>query len=203
MATTKITFAMTFCARDAALAKINAARLQALYPAATVLAIDDNNTQLKLAGHAGQWTERMMQQAMATSPDIVIKLDPDTKPLVAVSVFPTSDVFGQMAPVGTYYPKSTGIISGGCIGFQAAAVSKILASGLLTNAKYNEKPYACEERRYGYPRATVVLNDPIVSDVVKQLGLSEGVWEGLDLMMSWEPTRAFKANATFVHPVKE
>lgn len=198
----KITFAVTYWKRDAALVPKCEAALKALYPAAQIVLIEDS-ARLKLAQNGGQWTERWMTQAMATSPDIVIKLDPDTRAVKTCMTLPKFDIFGQTAPVGTYFPKSDGIVCGGAIGFQAAAVQKILDSKLLSDAKYTQKPYWTEERRFGTPREHIALQDPIVHDIAQRLNLSEGAWDGLDLMMSWEPSRPFKPNSTFVHPVKD
>lgn len=201
---TKLAFAINFCHRDADNAEKSAAAVTAIYPSASVIMIDDETTKLKLPPNAGQWTQRWMTQALATDADILFKIDPDTRALVAATSFPTADVFGQQSTLGTYYPKSpVTIICGGCIGFQKTAVEKILESGLLLNEKYNVAPYAYAERRYGTPRQTVILNDPIMDDVILQLGLTKAVWAGLDLMMSWEPARPFKPNSTFVHPVKD
>lgn len=197
----KVCFVMTYCERDASLTAASAAALKSLYPDATVLVIDDSTTRLKLAPNGGQWSQRWMSQALASGADIIVKLDPDTR-AVKVASFPAEDVFGMQAPEGTYFPQSSGVISGGAIGFQAAAVQKILDSGFLLDAKYTEKPYATEERRFGHPRPTVILQDPIVGDVAQRLGLSQGVWEGLDIHFSWEPPVPFRKDATFVHPVK-
>jgi hypothetical protein len=124
--------------------------------------------------------------------------------LKAATSFPTADVFGQQSILGTYFPQSpTTIICGACIGFQAASAEKIVNSGLLLNAKYNSAPYAYAERRYGTPRQTVILNDPIMDDVITQLGLTKAVWTNLHLQMSWEPATKIPAGTTFAHPVKE
>lgn len=193
-------FAMTHCDRDASLAGISSAALKSLYPGATVLVIEDK-PRLKLPLFSGQWTKRWMEKAMATGADIVVKLDPDTRAMRTVSNFPASDVFGQLAAKGDYFPNSDGILSGACIGFQAAAVKRILDSGILTDAKYTQKPYWAAERRYGTPWEGISLQDPIVADVMQRLNLASQCWEGLDLMMSWEPPRPFRKDATFVHPV--
>lgn len=198
---TKVCFAMNFCERDAALAQKSATALGAVYPSAAVLLINDSDTKLKLPPNAGLWTEHWMTSALVTGADIVVKLDPDTRAL-NVATFPTTDVFGQTAADGAYSKNSTGIICGACIGFQKAAVEKIVASGLLKDTKYNAKPYVVTERRYG-TRFPVILNDPIVADVIKQLNLTTGSWAGLHLQMSWEPATKIPTGTTFAHPVKE
>ena len=197
----KVTFAITYWKKDAALAQKSAAALKLLYPTAQVLVIEDS-PRLKLAEFGGQWTERWMTQALATGADVIVKVDPDTRALRPAS-FPTADIFGMTSPMGTYYPKSTGILSGGAIGFQAAAVEKILASGLLRDVKYTTKPYATEERRHGIPREQIALQDPIVHDIATRLSLNEGQWPGLHIKFSWEPAQKAPANATFAHPVKD
>jgi hypothetical protein len=197
----KVCFVMNFCSRDSALAPKSAAALKSLYPTATVLTIEDN-PPLKTPDKAGQWTERWMQAAMGDDPDIIIKLDPDTRALKAVQSFPTAEVFGQVAAPDTYFKGSNAIISGGCIGFQAEAVKKILDSGFLRDEKYTKAPYAVEERRYGKPRPMIALNDPIVDDIAQRLKLTKGAWIGIDIHYSWEPARPFRKDATFVHPVR-
>ena len=198
----KITFAITYWQKDAALAQKSAAALKQIYPTAQVLVIEDN-PHLKLAQFGGQWTERWMKAALATEADVIIKLDPDTRATNAVTTFPTTDVFGQEAPVNTYWPKSSNILCGGAIGFQAAAVQKIVASGFLLDSKYTQKPYVTEERRFGTPRETISLQDPIVADVVQRLSLTTGNWPGLSIKFAWEPAVAPPKDAIFVHPVKE
>lgn len=199
--TLTVTFAMTHTIRDAALAQKSSDVLKALYPDSPVLVIEDK-PRLKLAASAGQWTERWMQAALGTRADIVVKLDPDTR-AKRVATFPSSDVFGQVAPKGTYWPESDGILSGGAIGFQRAAVQKILDSGLLRDVDYRVKPYYYSEPRFGTPQVTIALNDPIVDDIARRLSLSRAHWDGLDLHYSWESARPFRADATFVHPVKD
>jgi hypothetical protein len=200
---TKLAFAINYCQRDAALAQNSAVAVKRYYPDASVVLIDDSKTSLKLPPNAGQWTQRWMTQALATGADIVIKIDPDTRAMRTAMSFPTADVFGQPSVVGTYYPKSPAtILYGACIGFQKAAAEKIVASNLLLNTKYNEKPYVCEERRYGTPRFDVILNDPVMDDVTAQLGLSKAAWSGLDMKNSWDADRTHSPNATFVHPVR-
>lgn len=194
-----ITFVVNYYDRDAALVADCVAALNHFYPAATVLQIEDN-PPLKTPDKAGQWTERWMTQAAATSPDIIIKVDPDTRALRAVTSFPTTDIFGQLAPEGTYFPGSSGIISGGCIGFKASAVTAILNSGLLRDMRYSAKPFACVERRFGLPQSWIVLNDPIVHDVAQRLSLTEGIWDGLSLKHSWDADKTHPADATFIHP---
>jgi hypothetical protein len=148
MTMTKVTFVMSHYKRDATLSLKTIVALRALYPSAQVLNIEDTKNLKNTPG--GQWTQQWMEAAMATSPDIIVKLDPDTKPLKAVTVWPSTEVFGQMASPDAYFKGSTNIICGACIGFQTEAVQKVLASGLLTNAKYTVKPYVVPERRYGY-----------------------------------------------------
>ncbi len=202
MALPKITFAMTYCERDAALVNKSQAALESLYPEARVIVIADN-PRIKLPGFQGQWTERWMKAALATDADIIVKIDPDTRAM-RVATFPTEDVFGQMAPTGAYYPNSNGIISGGAIGFQQAAVQKIVDSGFLRDTKYDVKPYATEERRFGTPRETILLQDFITHDVAERLNLTKGDWPGLHLKFSWEADQnVHPKNATFIHPVKE
>lgn len=204
MATTKLAFAINYCGRDAALAQKSAAAVRQLYPTASVVLIDDSETNLKVPPNAGQWTQRWMTQALATGADIIFKIDPDTRAMKAVTTFPTADVFGQPSVARTYYPTSpTTIIYGACIGFQKAAAEKIVASNLLLNAKYNEKPYVCEERRYGTPRFNVILNDPVMDDVITQLGLTKATWAGLDMKNSWDVDQhVHPHSATFIHPVR-
>jgi hypothetical protein len=191
-------FAITHCDRDASLAELSAAALKSLYPDAHIVVIEDK-PRLKLPQFSGQWTQRWMEEAVATGADIIIKLDPDTR-AKNVAAFPEFDIFGQVSPDGTY-PQMSGIICGACIGFQKAAVEKILSSGFLLDAKYSEKPYAATERRY-QPWETVSLQDPIVHDVAQRLGLSQGSWAGLSIKFSWDAHKdAHPRNATFVHPV--
>lgn len=197
----RLTFAMTYCDRDAALAQKSADAVRALYPDASVIVIEDN-PRLKLAQFGGQWTERWMQAALATDANIIVKLDPDTRALRTVTHFPMALVFGQMASVGTYHPNSEGMILGGAIGFKRFLVEKIVDSGFLRDAKYTKEPYVREERRFGDPKEMVAMQDPIVHDITQRFGLSEGVWDGLDLMMSWDEARPFRQNATFAHPVR-
>jgi hypothetical protein len=199
----KLFFAMNYCERDKTLASKSMSACQKLYPNDLVVGIPDT-PRLKLAQFGGQWTQRWMEAALADAEaEIIIKIDPDTRALKACRAFPTTDIFGQLAPEGTYYPKSNGIICGGAIGFTRAAVQKIVDSKLLLDPKYTQKPYWTEERRFGTPREHIALQDPIVHDIAQRLNLSEGAWDGLDLMMSWEPSRPFQKTATFVHPVKE
>lgn len=200
--TPRLTFAMTYCDRDAALAQKSADAVRTLYPSAQIVLIEDH-PRLKLAHFGGQWTERWMQAALATDANIIVKLDPDTRAMRTVTHFPMALVFGQMAPMGAYYSKSDGIILGGAIGFKRFLVEKIVDSALLQDARYTEKPYAREERRFGDPKEVIAMQDPIVADILQRLDVFQGVWDGLDLMMSWEPVRSFRQTATFVHPVKD
>lgn len=202
MAANKLTFVMNYTQRDAALSLKSAFALKTLYPGVEVILIEDS-PRLKLPQFSGQWTDRWMKAALLTDADIIIKLDPDTRATKAAASFPTTDIFGQQAPLGTYFPKSTGIICGGAIGFQRAAVQKIVDSGFLLDPKYTVKPYLTEERRFGTPRETVSLQDPIVADIAQRLGLKSGDWPGLHIKFQWEPPVVAPKDALFAHPVKE
>lgn len=198
---TKVTFVMTHYQRDAALSLKTEAALKTMYPTAQVLNLEDTANLKNTPG--GEWTQRWMKAAADwTSPDIIVKLDPDTQPLIAVTTWPTTEMFGQQSPADAYFKGSTNIICGACIGFKTEAVKKILASGLLTNAKYTVKPYICAERRYGFPRPTIALQDPIMADIALRLGLTTGEWPGLFMQMHWEPKKKVPAATTFDHPVR-
>lgn len=192
-----ICFVVTYCKRDAHLVDACKESLK-VYDDRCVLTFCDEPLRLKVPPQAGRWTERWMEHALDLG-DIIVKVDPDTRAMRKAS-FPITDIFGQFAQKDDYHPDSTGVLMGGAIGFQRDAVKKILDSGFLRDEKYNEPPYLVEERRY-VPKETVILNDLIVHDIAQRLGLSEGAWEGLDLMMSWEPFRPFHKGATFIHPV--
>jgi hypothetical protein len=192
-----ITFAITSY-EDSVLAAQSAAAAKTLYPSAQIVQLSDlAPNRLKLPQFAGAWTERWMKATLATNADIIIKIDPDTRAYNAVTTFPTTDIFGQIAENGIYW-NVKGVIHGAAIGFQRSAIQKIVDSGLLLDKKYTTKPYL-------YSRdmtEAISLQDPIVHDVALRLGLTMGAWAGLQLFTKWQQPTVDKSTATFAHPVR-
>lgn len=194
-----LAFAMTYCSRDKQLAQDSSAALKTLYPQAQVLLIEDN-PRLKLPQFSGQWTERWMKQALTTGADIIVKVDPDTRALAAVTNWPITDIFGQVSPDKTYH-NLTGVLYGAAIGFKASTVKKILDSGQLRHPRYKQPPFVTRETRYT-PVEFISLQDPIVHDIAVRLKLAEGPWPGIFIQPHWETPAIPPPNTTFVHPVR-
>jgi hypothetical protein len=194
-----ITFVITSY-QDSVLAAQSAAAAKTLYPSAQIVQLSDlPPNRLKLPQFSGQWTERWMKAALATNADIIIKIDPDTRAYNAVTTFPTTDIFGQIAQNGIYGGLK-GVIHGAAIGFQRAAVEKIVASGLLSDKKYTVKPYTTTRGL----TETISLQDPIVHDVATRLGLTMGAWAGTSIRTKWQGKKTVDTTkVTFAHPVKD
>jgi hypothetical protein len=182
-----LTFAINSCKYDAALVPLCTAALTKLYPNAKIVVVPDlAPNELKLPAHAGAWTERWMQQALAASTDgIIVKLDPDTRAYNAITSWPTQDAFGQIAGPKVYPGVKGSVIFGACIGFQRAAVAKIVQSQILLDAKYTVAPYLFTEFRSGREKRQISLQDPIMADVISRLGLSTGTLPNLYMGLSW------------------
>lgn len=186
-------FAMTTY-QDGELAKKSIRALREFYPKSPVVLCSDEDERLKLPELCGAWTERWMKGCMKTDADIIVKLDPDTRAYNRVSEWPESDVFGVWAPIGVYAALGAPhTIYGAAIGFQRHGVKRILDSGLLRDSKY--KKFAWEG---------VSIQDPIVTDIVKTLGLSVSPWSGLHIRTKWDGLGEFdKKKVAFAHPVRD
>lgn len=192
-----LTFVLTSY-KDADLSVKTIEALVKVYPGASIIHLSDSApNRLKLPQFAGAWTERWMKAGLGTNADIIVKLDPDTRAYVAVTDFPATDIFGQVAVNGTYWDVK-GVIHGAAIGFKRSAVEKIVQSGLLHDKKYTTHPYVTSRDL----TETISLQDPIVHDIAVRLGLSEGNWPGLQILTKWDEQRKIDmSKVTFAHPV--
>jgi hypothetical protein len=171
-----LTFALTSYVYDHEKAVKTVADLRRNYPRAEIVHLnDDPPNRLKLPQFAGRWTERWMEAALATSADIIIKVDPDTLVIRPLADFPEADMFG----VASKRRLCKGVILGGAYGFRRSAVEKIVGSRLLLDGKYTSTAsmdYIFCEYRPGRKLEILSLQDPIVFDVVTLLGLTTAPW---------------------------
>ena len=189
-----LTFAMTTY-KDVELARKSIKALKEFYPKASIVLCNDEIEHLKVPEKCGAWTERWMKKSMETEADIIVKVDPDTRAFNSLwghDRMPDADVFGVVAPNWVYAALgATGVLYGACIGFRRTAVKAILDSGFLHDPKY--KTFAYEGQS---------IQDPIVTDVVKRLGLSIGYWKNLHIRTRFDGLGTFDRNkVTFAHPV--
>ncbi len=195
-----MTFAITTYQEPAELVAKSVAALKASYPDASIVQLSDlPPNRLKLPQFAGAWTLRWMEASLKTNADVIVKVDPDTRAYKAVTEFPKTDIFGQVAKNGVYY-NLKGVIHGAAIGFQRSAVQKIVDSGLLFDKKYTASPYLYTRDE----KEAISLQDPIVHDVAIRLGLTMGSWDGLQIQTRWEQIeKVDTSKVTFAHPVKD
>jgi hypothetical protein len=185
----RLTFVMTYCSADEHLVELSVGALHRLYPQATIIALFDEGN-LKRNAKSGEWTQRMFQRALETDADIIVKIDPDTRAFAPVSDWPREDVFGQMSPDWVYRGCGVhNVIFGACIGFQRAALQKILDSGYLLDRSYVWKGDSTQ--------------DPIVAEAIRRLNLSVGHLPNLRIKTRWEKLGDFdQKGVTFAHPVR-
>jgi hypothetical protein len=130
--------------------------------------------RLKPRTFGGQWTQRylnlFLQQSTA---DVLIKVDPDSYIHRAFTDLPESlqaDLFGNLKTNHLGQVQ----VRGGCVGYQRAAVQKLVESNLLLEAKYRDAT------RYSYRRKPddplLSLQDAIMADVAQQLQLQLHPW---------------------------
>lgn len=196
----KFTWVMTYCDADRLLKDRSVEAMKRLYPDADGIVLYDRpDFSLKVPEWFGFWTQRWMYAALECKNDIIVKIDPDTRAVNAVTEFPETDIFGYTAPKNTYWPGSKAIICGAAIGFYRDVVERIIYSGDLRDDKYSFAPYASE---MGTPAKPVSLQDAITADVIKRHGFTTGDWPGLHIRFSWDKPEFAPPTATFVHPVR-
>jgi hypothetical protein len=188
----EICFALTWYQEALELVEESIKAIGCYYPHARLTLCNENKERLKLPSYRGRWTERWMRRALETGAEIIVKIDPDTRCYRRIE-FPGSEVFGQIAPQVAF--GIPGVIFGAAIGFSRKAILKILNSGFLLDQKYSADPY-----RYAKNGEVLSLQDGIVSDIVKRLGLSFAVWPGLRINCDWQG-RPELEGAAFAHPV--
>jgi len=156
--------------------------------------------RLKTRRLGGQWADRMFRTFLEESPAAhLIKLDPDSFVLRPFDYLPVQDVFG------TLNPEVPMLVRGGCVGYRRSAVEKIVNSELLHDPKYHDS------RLYSYRRFSqfrhehepenrqfVSCVDRILADITKQLDLSVGVWEEVNVLFRGLPSMK---QCAVVHPV--
>jgi hypothetical protein len=187
-----ICFAMTWYREPLELIAESIDALGEHYPDADLALVNENKERLKLPQFAGQWSERWMRRAIDTGAEIIVKIDPDTR-CYRRAEFPSADVFGEIAPAVCFGIE--GVIFGAAIGFSRSAILKILESGYLFDKKYCEDPY-----RYARDGEIVSLQDAIVSDIARRLGLRFAAWRGLRINCDWQGAPE-TGGAAFAHPV--
>lgn len=200
----KVAFAVNSYEKDRELALRTIDALQKVYPDSPIIHVLDE-PRLKFPQFCGQWTERWMRQTLATGADVFVKIDPDTRAYRKAD-FPDAEMFGQTAPPDAYWGIE-GVTMGGAMGLSRQATQRILDSNLLRDEKYSKAPY-CTHPASQFARVKgeikiISLQDPILADVAKRLGITPAKWDGLHMKFCWEPLGEVNETATFVHPVVE
>jgi hypothetical protein len=121
---------------------------------------------LKTIASGGLWVERYLSFYLEhSSSPYLIKLDPDTGVHRSIAYIPEeADVFGSYA---------NGYLDSNSCGFTREAVITIVNSGLLREAKYNEKNLYTYRDRYKRIRPST---DRALYEVIRDLNLTLVKW---------------------------
>ncbi len=188
---------MTFYDEPIELLRADAWALNSFYPESRLVVCCDKRDRIKLPQFRGRWTERWMKAALATPCDRIMKVDPDTRCLGRIAEWPEADMFGMVSPRHTYWDLE-GVPYGCALGFSRDAVQRIVDSGLLLGPQYQGKPYIALRN----DKEWISLQDPIVWDVARKLGLTFEELPGLSIRRYWDEEKPETKDVLFAHPVR-
>jgi hypothetical protein len=151
---------------------------------------------LKLLEHGAEWWHRLFLFAARCNTDFVFNLDPNALLHRRFRSYPRLDVFGSL---------DGRMIQGGIQGFSAAAISKILLSGMSVDSSYRDyRIWAIDEASTDHALSTGhISTDYLLFHIIHRLGLRSGEWSEVDSMR--KKSRPFREGvaATYPHKLEE
>ena len=181
--------------KDQELATILIDRLLDLYPDCVIKVLLDGTQytyqhprvsvksfeRVKIAEYGALWLIRYINEGFISGCKYIIKIDPDTLILDRFMEPPDADIFGSIIK----FPHGQ-VPTGGIFGMKFDAAKK-----MMSDYKYwiDQSKY---KKLQGYPRYTqnihpheerdeqpIIIEEIVLCDIIKRLGLSVGTWEGI------------------------